>query len=336
MGLPAAIIILCLLLLGPFLARRIEENLESYCLLLGVAAILLAGGANWELAGKALRDPVPISAAVIVAGVLFRYGRAYLDRAITWATTRFSRAALTAFIVAVVALLSGIITSIVAALVMAESLRSLRLPRTKMVRATVAGCMAIGLAASLTPLGEPLSTIAIDALQLEFFGLFTLLAPYVLPGIAACTALAAFSARGEYAEGGPSHAPRENFLAIGLRGIKVFGFIAGLVLLGEAFAPLASSYINDLSAPVLFWANVTGAALDNATVIAIEIHGMPLLLAREVILSLLASGGMLIQGNIPNIIAAGALDISAASWARVGIPLGLVFLVAYFLSLRLA
>ncbi|MGH7988239.1 MAG: DUF1646 family protein, partial [Candidatus Binataceae bacterium] len=59
-------------------------------------------------------------------------------------------------------------------------------------------------------------------------------------------------------------------------------------------------------------------------------------LAREVILSLLASGGMLIQGNIPNIIAAGALGISAASWARVGIPLGLLLLIAYFLSLRLA
>ncbi|MGH7916940.1 MAG: SLC13 family permease [Candidatus Binataceae bacterium] len=336
MGLPAAVAILILLLAGPLWVRRIEENLEGYCLLLGILAIAFAGGANWELAAKALRDPIPISAAVIIAGILFRYGRKHFDRVVRWTADRFGRAVLAGATVAIAALLSSIITSIVAALMLVEALRSLGLPRTNLIRITVVGCLAIGLGASLTPLGEPLSTIAIDALELEFFGLFTVLAPYVLPGIIACAILAAFYARGDGAETHFSHAGVESFGAIALRGIKVFGFIAGLVLLGEAFAPIASDYINHLSAPALFWANVAGAALDNATVIAIEIHGMPLPLAREVILSLLVSGGMLIQGNIPNIIAAGALGISAASWARVGIPLGLLLLIAYFLSLRLA
>lgn len=57
---------------------------------------------------------------------------------------------------------SSIITSIVAAVVLVEVLRSLRLPREKFVQVTVVDCMAIGLGASWTPLGEPLSTIAID------------------------------------------------------------------------------------------------------------------------------------------------------------------------------
>jgi predicted cation transporter len=108
------------------------------------------------------------------------------------------------------------------------------------------------------------------------------------------------------------------------------------VLLGEAYASLAGAYVKELSPPALFWANAVSAALDNATVISIEIRGMPLNLTREAVLSLLASGGMLIQGNIPNIIAAGALGISATNWARVGIPIGLSFLVSYFLILRLA
>jgi predicted cation transporter len=34
-------------------------------------------------------------------------------------------------------------------------------------------------------------------------------------------------------------------------------------------------------------------------------------------------------------IAPGALEISAANWARIGIPVGLVFLGFYFLILRL-
>jgi len=50
---------------------------------------------------------------------------------------------------------------------------------------------------------------------------------------------------------------------------------------------------------------------------------------------LLALGAMLIHGNIPNIIGAGA-GISSARWARVGIPLGPVFQLAFFFSLRLA
>lgn len=36
--------------------------------------------------------------------------------------------------------------------------------------------------------------------------------------------------------------------------------------------------------------------------------------------------GMLIPGNIPNIVAAGTLRIRASAWARIGIPMGLVFL----------
>jgi predicted cation transporter len=336
MHLSIAIIILVLLLLGPLFFRVVEENLEAYCFVLGIVAIGLSGGLDWHLAERALSEPIPISIAVLVAGLLFRYGRPYLDSAIESMSVRLSRPLLSALIVAVVALVSSVITSIVAALVLVEALRSLRLPQNKLVLATIVGCMAIGLGASLTPLGEPLSTIAVDALNLEFFGLFSLLAPYVLPGIVACSVIAALFARGQ----GNAHEQSVQ-LSVGLgasftRAIKVFAFIAGLVLLGEAYAPLAGAFVHDLSPPALFWANVAGAALDNATVIAIEIHGMPLIIAREVILSLLASGAMLIQGNIPNIIGAGALGISAAQWARVGIPLGLVFLLAFFFSLRLA
>jgi predicted cation transporter len=51
------------------------------------------------------------------------------------------------------------------------------------------------------------------------------------------------------------------------------------------------------------------------------------------LMGLLIAGGMLIPGNIPNIIAAGKLEITSREWAEVGIPLGLVLMVIFFVFL---
>jgi predicted cation transporter len=51
---------------------------------------------------------------------------------------------------------------------------------------------------------------------------------------------------------------------------------------------------------------------------------------KSALIALLVSGGMLIPGNIPNIIAAGKLRITSKEWASIGIPLGLVSLGIYF------
>jgi len=45
---------------------------------------------------------------------------------------------------------------------------------------------------------------------------------------------------------------------------------------------------------------------------------------------LLIAGGMLIPGNIPNIVAAGRLKISMKEWAKIGVPIGIILLVIYF------
>ena len=48
---------------------------------------------------------------------------------------------------------------------------------------------------------------------------------------------------------------------------------------------------------------------------------------------LLIAGGMLIPGNIPNIIAACKLGISSREWAQLGIPLGLLLMGIFFVIL---
>jgi predicted cation transporter len=50
-------------------------------------------------------------------------------------------------------------------------------------------------------------------------------------------------------------------------------------------------------------------------------------------MGLLIAGGMLIPGNIPNIIAAGKLGITSREWAEVGVPLGLVLMSVFFVIL---
>jgi predicted cation transporter len=48
------------------------------------------------------------------------------------------------------------------------------------------------------------------------------------------------------------------------------------------------------------------------------------------LLGLLISGGMLIPGNIPNIICANKLSVKSKEWAALGLPLGLFLMVLYF------
>jgi predicted cation transporter len=70
--------------------------------------------------------------------------------------------------------------------------------------------------------------------------------------------------------------------------------------------------------------------------VAVEIHAMDSARAREAIIALLIAGGMLIPGNIPNIIAAASLTIRAAEWAKLGVPIGLALLGIYFAVLQAA
>ena len=331
----SAFVILALLLFGPLAVTAIEHNIELYCLVLGVLATLLGTGFTRELILEALHEPVAISVAVIVAAILFGWARPGLDRVFERLRHRLSRPLLTAVSVLVIASISSIITAIVGALVLVEVVGLLHLAGDKRVRVVVAGCFAIGMGASLTPLGEPLSTLAARALDLHFMGLFHLLAPWVFPGVLASSIVAGVFARGDYDDAPAGEHVRQTYFAIFFQAGKVFAFIAGLVMISSAYGPIANEYVSKMSNDLLFWANTVSAALDNATLVALEVHSMTLPRAREAILSLLISGGMLIPGNIPNIVSAGTLRIGSAAWAKIGVPMGLVMLGIYFAVIKL-
>jgi predicted cation transporter len=334
MNIGAAILILVLLLLGPLAAGFIERNLEAYIFALGIVATLVGPGFQRDLVLKAAREPALITIAVIVAGVLFGLMRERMDSYFDRLRRRVSRPVLTAGSIFVLALLSSVITVIIAALMLVEVIGLLRLRGQARVRVAVSGCFAIGLATALTPLGGPLSTLAASSLKLPFFGLFELLGPWILPRAAGASILAGYFARGAHHETPQGIQVRESTYGVLLQGGKVYVFIAGLVLVSHAYEPVVTRFVQALSNNSLFWMNTISAVLDNATLVSLEVHDMTPPRARAAIIALLVSGGMLIPGNIPNIVSAGPLKIGSTAWARIGVPIGLIGLGLYFFALR--
>ena len=336
------LVLIGLLLIGPAVSRLVEEQIELFFLVIGLLAMTLAGAWRWEVVRHAVEEPVWITLAVIVAGVVFDHLRGPMDRGLTRLRAQVARPLLCTGAVFMIALFSSVITAIVAALMLVEMVGLLRMDTRARLRVTVAGCFAIGLGASLTPLGEPLSTLAADALGLGFTGLFSLLAPYVLPGMLACSITAGLFAAGQEDKGATPAAVlalahlSESFFYSCLRGLRVYVFVAALVLVSRSFADLALRYVSMLSGGQLFWANMISAVMDNATLVALEVHSMDPARAREAMISLLVAGGMLIPGNIPNIVAAAILRIGAGSWAKIGIPMGFILLGIYFAILQAA
>jgi predicted cation transporter len=334
-------LIMALVLLLPFSVKRVEEELELFLLAMGCAAMTVSGLWNWHIIKDSLVEPVKISAAVLAAGFLFRSGKSNVEKFIA----RLERLigvnhSLFALII-LLAFLSSLLTAIIAALILCEIIHHLRLDRPTRIRAAVYACYAIGLGAALTPLGEPLSTIVTARLQgpphnANFFWLARLLLLWVTPAIIAAAALAAYwrpLGRESKAKAGPD-APPETNKALFLRAAKVYVFVGALVYLGEGLSPLAGKLIPVLKSWQLYWLGLTSAALDNATLAA---AGIVPSMSREQILSftlsLLISGGILIPGNIPNIISASKLGIKSREWFKAAIPTGAALLIIYFLAL---
>lgn len=334
-------LIMALVLLLPFSVKRVEEELEIFLLIMGCAAMTVSGLWSRHIVTESLIEPVKISAAVLIAGFLFRAGRNRVEIMIEQLERRIGlKHALFALIV-VLGFLSSLLTAIIAALMLCEIIYHLRLDRPSRIRATVYACYAIGLGAALTPLGEPLSTIVTSKLQgpphnAGFFWLANLLFLWVTPAIIAVAALAAYwrpLGREAVATTVADTLPDTNKVVF-IRAAKVYVFVAALVYLGEGLSPIADRLIPAMKGWQLYWLGLTSAALDNATLAAAGIvPSMSREQIRSFTLSLLISGGVLIPGNIPNIISASTLGIKSREWARAAIPAGAALLLVYFMAL---
>lgn len=342
MVLVALLVILAVVLAAPFLSHRVERNLEAFLFVMGIAAALVSRVMGLHLIEEALVEPMKITAAVLVFGFVFKYTREYVHHGIRKVLGVMPLGVFVFLMVVVLGLLSSVITAIIASLFLVEIVSGLGLSRKADIRQVVVACFAIGLGAALTPIGEPLSTIAIAKLKGEphhadFLFLFKLLGVYLVPAIVGLGAVAAVFSRGKDSGEGLMEKERpETTLHVVARAGKVYLFVMALILLGAGFKPLIDGYVVHWGSTVLYWVNITSAVLDNATLTAAEISpGMEAFQIKNALVGLLISGGMLIPGNIPNIISAGKLKITSREWARLGLPLGMAMMVVFFVILQL-
>lgn len=331
----ADLVILLLVLILPLLSHWIEHHLEAFLFVMGLASALAAGVLDGRLIRDALTHPFPITAAVLISGLLFAGARRYISGFLVRLLTVMPMRVLVGGLITALALVSSVITVIIASLVLVELISAMRFREEDETRLVVIACMAIGLGAALTPIGEPLSTIATAKLGQDFWFLLRLLGPWVIPGIVALGIWAGLQPL-RSGEGLRQWAAPETYRGAVVRAARVYVFVMALTLLGEGFRPLIDRFVIGLHPMLLYWINMVSAILDNATLTAAEVsRRMTADQVRAVLMGLLISGGMLIPGNIPNIIAANRLRIRSRAWARRGIPLGLVFLVVYFAALFL-
>src|SRR5262249_62203273 len=73
-------IIFSAVLLGPFLNKWIESNLEIFLFVMGAVSATLSNAWTSEVIHEGFVAPINITLAVLVAGVLFHYTRRFLDR----------------------------------------------------------------------------------------------------------------------------------------------------------------------------------------------------------------------------------------------------------------
>jgi predicted cation transporter len=347
-------VILLLVLILPFKVKKVEENLEPFFFVMGLAAValnyyygIIPGTEElvslFQLAFKtplAIVNvggvPIGIVQAVIFFGLMFYYFHRQIYAVIGRLINLLGLPVFAFAIAFTLGLISSVISVIVSAVILAEIVAALKISKRDKVRFTVFAAFALGLGAALTPIGEPLSTIAVSKLNAPFDYLLRLLGPYVIPGVALSALAAAWALRGYWRKPVEVHLTYEETLRGVLeRGFRVFLFVAALELLGVSFEPMVKWYFSKLPSWALYWINTVSAVLDNATLTAAEIS--PYLTEEQIrsaLMSLLISGGMLIPGNIPNIVAAGRLKITSREWAEVGVPFGIAMLILFFIIIE--
>lgn len=328
-------IILILVLFLPFSVKKVEHNLEAFLFVMGIAAATVSGMMTLHLIEKALIDPINITLAVLIAGLITKWAQRPLETAILATSKALTPRIFLALMVIVLGLASSIITAIIAAIILVIIVNVLPLERQSEVRFTVLACFSIGLGATLTPIGEPLSTIVVSKLGEDFGYLMELVGTEVIPAVIVLGVISMFFVKTKESSNTlGSEQPAETYKEIIIRAAKIYLFVMGLTFLGHGFEPMIEKYILGLSPELLYWINMISAVLDNATLAAAEVSpAMDEETIRAILLGLLIAGGMLIPGNIPNIIAAGKLNITSKEWAVFGLPVGLVIMAVYFVIL---
>jgi predicted cation transporter len=343
-------IILLMVLTLPFVVKTVEHNLEIFLCIMGLLATIVSGVLSGHLILEIFENKLIyfITLAVLVAGLIFKILKDKVKIIINSILKVIPLRVFVFLVIVLLGILSSVITAIIAALLLVEIVSNIPVARKYKLNIVIIACFSIGLGAVLTPVGEPLATIVISKLNADFWYFVDSVGLYVFPGMVLMGILGAFMVKAdnrklkeEAADAAHEHdedyyfldpdIENETYKEVVFRALKIFIFIFALELLGAGFKPLIDTYIINLDGRLLYFINMISAVLDNATLAAAEISvKMAPTQIKAVLMGLLISGGMLIPGNIPNIISAHKLKINSKEWAKVGLPVGAVLMLLYF------
>ena len=308
--------------------------------MVGAAAVTISGMWSKEFIYDALNSPVNVAFIVLVVSIIFNYYSRYIFRVLFVLFRFFEPKYSFAILVFLLGITSSVFSVTVAALVLAEVLQVVNLEREQTVKVTVYACYAIGLGAVLLPLAEPLGLVIYKELaagphQADFFFVLKHFFWWIMPAISLMALAAGYTVRNANAQVELHiREDKEDTRSMLRRTWHIYLFVAALTLISTGLRPFADATIARLSGKILFWANSVSVIIDNATLAAIEITPdvtIPNLM--YMVIGLAAFGSMLIQGNLPNIVAAEKLGIKSREWARVAVPTGLVLMSGYFVAL---
>ena len=330
------------LLVWPLVSRWVEGHLELFLLGIGAAAVTVSGGWSVDLIYETLQFPVNVAFIVLVVSVIFNNYSRYIFRVLFAFFRRLEPRYSFAALIFLLGMSSSLVSVTVSALVLAEVLKVVNLERNATIRITVFACYAIGLGAVLTPLAEPMGLTISKALSgpphhADFFFLLRHFFWWITPAILLLSVAAGYYAR----NAGTTlqmhiREDKESYASVLRRTWHIYMFVAALNLISAGLRPLAQSTMTHLGGKVLFLANAVSVIIDNATLAAIEI--VPTISSSDLVymvIGLAAFGSMLVQGNLPNIVAAEKLGIKSREWAAVAVPTGLVLMGGYFILLLL-
>jgi predicted cation transporter len=334
--------LILLVLILPITVKKIEENLEFFLFLCGIFAVTVSQTWSVRLLEESFTAPVKIAAAVLAAGFLFKIFHSHFQF-IMQKTVKLFGFKLSIFLtIMILGIFSSIITAIISALILSQVAVAIPMSRRERIRFVVLSCYSIGLGAVLTSIGEPLGTIVISKLSgaphyASFSFLIKHFGVYIFAGVLFSALWAVFGKhKNDCNETETAQEPEGNCTnkEVFLRAAKVYLFVMALVLLGDGLRPLAYKTVAHLHYAVLYWVNMVSAILDNATLAAIEITpDISIKTLKFLLMGLIVSGGMLIPGNIPNIICASKLKIKSKEWAKAALPFGFLTMFVYFITL---
>jgi len=354
-------ILLGLVLILPFKVKKVEENLEPFFLVMGIIVVTVTHFAlvtyaeipMWTptLVTHALESPIGIVKigeipvlgifqVVLIVGLVIYFFNKPIYLALLKLMKKIGMRAFAFVFITLFGLISSLISVIVSSVILAEIALAMPLERKKKLEFIVIACFSLGLGAALTPVGEPLSTIAVRKLAgppyyADFFYLLNLLGIYIIPGVVVLGIYGAYRIGNAKIEKLEVPEYTESIRAVVMRAVRVYVFVTALELLGAGCVPIIVWYISHVPPVALYWVNIISAFLDNATLTAAEIGpSLTEFQIKSALMGLLISGGMLIPGNIPNIVAAARMKITMSEWARLGVPIGFVLMVVYFVILH--